>query len=152
MARSLQEYEELINGYYDDWSSFLGISQQWDVQIKIVDFKKSDDEDDSDAECSWPSNYTTAVMKISKKWLKKQPPDQEVESTVVHELGHLVFHRMWDEINRLFAGELRDRFTNIEETNVDIWTRQIMRARNEKSCEHEEETVPLIGWTQESWD
>jgi len=152
MTRSLDDYEELIKGYYDDWSSYLGISQQWDITLKFIDLKKSEDEDDSDAVCTWPSNYTTAVMKFNKKWLKLQPPNREVESTVVHELGHLVFHRMWDTINSLFAGELRDRLTNIEETNVDIWTRQIMRARNEKSCEHEEEVAPLIGWTQESWD
>lgn len=124
-------YQTVIQETFDDWADFLGVKHQWAIELA---FKKANDMQDADSsgECSWPSNYRSAVIRFNMELIvKKQLTIQEMRETVVHELGHLVNADIWDLINDNFQGGVRKMLLDQCEKEIDMWTRIVMRAREE---------------------
>lgn len=129
--RTLDEAKAIIQTHVDEWGEYFGLNAVWTIQLQYLDPSKMDDEDD-DAETSWPAYYRNAKIVFHKKRVREMS-EEELEALVIHELGHLLFADTWDFINAEFGkGNVRDRILQQEEKNVDILTRIIMRYEHDK--------------------
>ena len=138
MKRTLKEYEEFIINQVENWADYLGLSQQWHIEVKFDNIRGADSKpgEYKIAETGWPAGYVDAVITFDKKWLvKRQPSRERVERGVVHELGHLIHCFSWDFAEKYLGDHLQSLLEEILERETDVWARQMIMARyGENRC------------------
>jgi len=140
---TLEEYQQVVQDTYDDWADFLGVQQQWSIELT---YKRSKDMEDAGslAETNWPYNYRSAVIRFNiDQLLKKQPAMREIREATVHELGHLVAADLWDLICANFQGGTRKMLLDLCEKEIDTWTHIVIRARGVDDSEVDDGVVSL---------
>lgn len=112
----LIEVEQL----FDELALLLGIAPQWTVVFHVVD--QDENFGNFDARINWPTNYKTAHLSIN--YTKTHSiPKLLLKKVVLHELLHLVFAPIRDNVDTWFADSaMADELNDKEENVVDSVT------------------------------
>lgn len=137
LIRSLEEAQELIDGWFNHWGNLLGVLPQWLITLRYVDPKKLDSAD-SLAETAWPFNYKHANISLNKECVTKHDHSlEELEGSVVHELMHLVLFQLWELSHNQLGGTTKTAFLDAVETAVDLAANMILRqAQDTSECDY----------------
>jgi hypothetical protein len=100
------------------WQPRLGLTHWGDIPLYVRNFK-----DTTAAEIRWTKGYKGAAVSFSKKWI--EAPERtyaDFETTLVHELIHLIFAEFDDAIETgLGFGSVYDSYCEKREGLCDVF-------------------------------